>query len=97
MRVLVECEEDASAERNLLARTDDNRPVRVRGGTDLIGRFADVRITKCVKWSMEAELLPEKEGEHPLGCNYKIPLMGDNRYAEILTDDDAVSQDQGAE
>lgn len=56
VRVLVEKEEDASAQLNLLARTDENRPVRVQGSPELIGTFADLEITKCVKWSMEGVL-----------------------------------------
>lgn len=55
--VLIEREEDASAELNLLARTDENRPVRVHGDPALIGTFAQAEITKCVKWSMEGVLI----------------------------------------
>ncbi len=55
--VLIEREEDPDSELNLVARTDENRPVRVHGDASLIGKFAWVEITKCVKWSMEGKLL----------------------------------------
>jgi len=55
--VLIEREENPNAELNLLARTDENRPVRVQGDPKLIGTFAWAEITKSVKWSMEGKLL----------------------------------------
>ncbi len=55
--VLIEREEDATAELNLLARTDENRPMRVHGEASLVGKFAQAEITKCVKWSMEGILI----------------------------------------
>ena len=55
-RILVECEESPEG-LNLLGRTDGNRPVRFAGDRALIGTFQDVEIKKCVKWSMEGELV----------------------------------------
>ncbi|MBQ3055308.1 MAG: tRNA (N6-isopentenyl adenosine(37)-C2)-methylthiotransferase MiaB [Oscillospiraceae bacterium] len=61
-RVEVLIEADTPEKMNLLARCDDNRPVRFAGDPSLVGRFAIVEITECAKWSMEGtviSILPE--------------------------------------
>ena len=54
LRVLIEADEPGEM-KNLLARCEDNRPVRFAGDSALVGKFATVQITKCAKWSMEGE------------------------------------------
>lgn len=61
-RIEVLVEADTPEEMNLLARCDDNRPVRFAGDPSLVGKFAIVEITECAKWSMEGtvvSVLPE--------------------------------------
>ncbi len=61
-RIEVLIEADTPEEMNLLARCDDNRPVRFAGDSSLVGKFAIVEITECAKWSMEGTIvsvLPE--------------------------------------
>ena len=61
-RIEVLIEADTPEEKNLLARCDDNRPVRFAGDPVLVGKFAIVEITECAKWSMEGtvvSVLPE--------------------------------------
>ncbi len=55
-RVLVEQDEGGDG-LNLLARTDGNRPVRVKGDAALVGSWVDVQIDICSKWSMEGHIL----------------------------------------
>ncbi len=56
-RVEVLIEADTPEEMNLLARCDDNRPVRFAGDPALVGKFAIVEITECAKWSMEGTVI----------------------------------------
>ena len=58
VRVLVEAEETGE-EKNLLCRTDTNRPVRISGDSSLVGKFINVKIDACSKWSMEGTLQGE--------------------------------------
>ncbi len=56
-RIEVLIEADTPEEKNLLARCDDNRPVRFAGDPALVGKFAIVEITECAKWSMEGTVI----------------------------------------
>ena len=56
LRVLVDGESDDPAF-PLSARTEGNRLVRVRGGKDKIGAFAEARITGSNTWALYGELL----------------------------------------
>ena len=54
VRVLVDGESD-DAEYPLASRTDGNRLVRLKGGSELIGQFVDVKITDSNTWALYGE------------------------------------------
>ncbi len=54
--VLVEGDEGGE-DKNLVARTDTNRPIRITGGAQLVGKFVNVKIEVCSKWSMEGSIV----------------------------------------
>lgn len=56
VRVLVESDEGGDG-KNLVARTDTNRPIRIRGDHSLVGQFITVSIEVCSKWSMEGSIV----------------------------------------
>ena len=56
VRVLVEADEGGN-DKNLVARTDTNRPIRITGDHSLVGKFIDVKIEVCSKWSMEGSIV----------------------------------------
>ncbi len=53
---LVEANEEGE-EKNLLARCDSNRPIRVKGDASLVGKFIRAKIEVCSKWSMEGSIV----------------------------------------
>ena len=53
LRVLI----DGRDGEHLTARTDGGRLVRLAGGDELIGQFADVRIDGCTTWSLTGTLV----------------------------------------
>lgn len=56
VRVLVENDEGGE-KYNLVARTDTNRPIRLTGCADLVGKFVNAKIEVCSKWSMEGSIV----------------------------------------
>lgn len=54
--VLVENNEGGESY-NLVARTDTNRPIRLTGSADLVGKFVNAKIEVCSKWSMEGSIV----------------------------------------
>lgn len=55
--VLVEEVQEEQDGCNLLARTESNRPVYVKGSEELVGTFTKARITDSSKWGMYGELV----------------------------------------
>ena len=55
--VLVEAVQEEQNGCNLLARTESNRPVYVKGDSSLVGTFTKARITDSSKWGMYGELV----------------------------------------
>ncbi len=53
---LVEADE-ATDDKNLVARCDSNRPIRVKGSSSLVGKFIKAKIEVCSKWSMEGTIV----------------------------------------
>ena len=54
----VRCLVDGKDDKGLTARTGGNRLVRLTNGAeDLIGRFADIRVTGANKWSLSGEVV----------------------------------------
>ena len=56
VRVLVENDEGGE-KHNLVARTDTNRPIRLTGDGELVGKFVNAKIEVCSKWSMEGSIV----------------------------------------
>ncbi len=56
VKVLVESIQEEQKGCNLLARTEGNRPVYVKGDAGLVGSFAHAIITDSSKWGMYGEL-----------------------------------------
>ncbi len=54
--VLIEGVVQDQGEYNLVARTDGNRPIYVKGAASLVGTFARARIDNSSKWGMYGEL-----------------------------------------
>jgi len=46
-------------DRELAARTDNNRVVNFCGTADLIGRFVDLKITRVVRHTLRGEIVPD--------------------------------------
>ncbi len=57
VEVIVESVQEEQRGCNLLARTEGNRPVYVKGDESLVGSFARARITDSSKWGMFGELV----------------------------------------
>ncbi len=57
VEVLVEAVQQDDDGYNLLARTDGNRPISLKGPETLVGSFARARITESAKWGMHGELV----------------------------------------
>ena len=57
VEVLVESVQEEQNGCNLLARTEGNRPVYVKGDASLVGTFTKARITDSSKWGMYGELV----------------------------------------
>ena len=55
--VLVESVQEEQNGYNLLARTESNRPVYVKGEKNLVGKFLKARISDSSKWGMYGELI----------------------------------------
>ena len=55
--VLIEAVQEEQDGYNLLARTESNRPVYVKGEESLVGTFAKARISDAAKWGMYGELV----------------------------------------
>ena len=65
VRVLVDGESD-DADFPLASRTDGNRLVRLKGGSELIGQFVDVKITDSNTWALYGEAVTGcAEGTRP--------------------------------
>ncbi|MBR5478822.1 MAG: tRNA (N6-isopentenyl adenosine(37)-C2)-methylthiotransferase MiaB [Clostridia bacterium] len=56
VRVLIENDEGGDVY-NLVARTDTNRPIRLTGCSELVGKFVNAKIEVCSKWSMEGRIV----------------------------------------
>ena len=69
VRVLVDGESD-DPDYPLSSRTDGNRLVRLTGGSELIGRFVDVKITDSNTWALY--------GEPVTGCEESKPCFFTN-------------------
>ncbi len=57
VEVLVEGVSDSDDGYNLVARTDGNRPISLKGDPNLVGSFVRARITDSAKWGMYGELI----------------------------------------
>lgn len=57
VEVLVEAVQEEQDGYNLLARTESNRPVYVKGDKSLVGTFTRARISDSSKWGMYGELI----------------------------------------
>ncbi len=57
VEVLIEATQNDENGYNLLARTDGNRPISLKGDANLVGTFARARITESAKWGMHGELV----------------------------------------
>jgi len=57
VEVLIEGVQEDEKGYNLLARTDGNRPISVKGDSSLVGKFLKARITESAKWGMYGELV----------------------------------------
>lgn len=55
--VLVESVQEEQNGYNLLARTESNRPVYVKGDASLVGKFLKAKISDSSKWGMYGELV----------------------------------------
>jgi tRNA-2-methylthio-N6-dimethylallyladenosine synthase len=64
VRVLVDGESD-DPDYPLSSRTDGNRLVRLTGGSELIGRFVDVKITDSNTWALYGEAVTGCEESKP--------------------------------
>ena len=53
------CLIDGTDKEFLTARTEGGRLVRLTGNTDLIGSFAEIKITDATTWSLVGELVKE--------------------------------------
>ena len=62
VRVLVDGESD-DPDFPLASRTDGNRLVRLKGGSELIGRFVDVKITDSNTWALYGEVVSPCGGD----------------------------------
>lgn len=57
VEVLVEGVQEDAEGYNLLARTDGNRPISVKGDSSLVGSFVKAKINDSSKWGMYGELV----------------------------------------